>query len=52
MKKQIFKVIGMTVSVAGFVLSLIGDWAAEQEQDIIIEEKVNELLEKKNKEDK
>lgn len=42
---NMFKVIGIAVSVGGFALTLLGNWASEKQQkkdmDEMIEEKFN-----------
>lgn len=48
MKKKIgwIKVAGIGAAIGGFILSMIGDWADEKEQEFLIEEKVDEAMQK------
>lgn len=43
-KKQIFKLISLAGLALGGIGTLLSRWADDQEQDAIIEEKVNEAL--------
>lgn len=50
MKSNIIKVLGLTASVIGVAATLLSDWVNEQKMDEKIEEKVNEALALKYKE--
>lgn len=39
-----FKAIGMTMSVVGFIATMIGNWASEKQQDKVIDDKIKERL--------
>lgn len=45
-----FKTIGTLVTVISFVLTQVAGWAADKEQDAIIEDKITLALEDKQKE--
>ena len=39
-----YHLMGVLVTVGGFMLSTVGDWIASKELDEMIDEKVNEAL--------
>lgn len=49
-KKTMIKVLGLTASIIGVAATLLSDWVDEQTMDVKIEEKVNEALACKEKE--
>lgn len=42
--KPNYRLMGILVTIGGFVLSTVGDWIASKELDEMIDEKVNEAL--------
>ncbi len=52
MNGKIVKIIGLIATVAGVGVNLLSDWVDEKKMDEKIEEKVNEALAVRAKEDK
>ena len=48
MNKKAFKVIGFAGLLVGFIGSLISEFANDKNQEILIEDKINEVLANKN----
>ncbi len=42
MKNKLIGILATAAPVLGLIISVVGDWAANKEQDRIIEEKVDE----------
>lgn len=51
MNRRIVKIIGLFVTVAGVGVNLLSEWVDDKKMDEKIEEKVNEALAVRNKED-
>lgn len=51
MNRKIVKIIGLFVTVAGVGVNLLSEWVDEKKMDEKIEEKVNEALAVRDRED-
>lgn len=51
MNTNLVKVLGTAATLMGIISTIIADWAKERKQDAVIEEKVNEALNRNNKEE-
>lgn len=50
-KSSIIKVLGTVVTVVGLAANLLSDWVKDQQMNKKIDEKVNEAIAKRDKED-
>ncbi len=50
-KRDTIKLLAILATGLGFVATLLSDWANSKEQEALIEEKVNEALAKRDKEE-
>lgn len=50
-KSTLIKILGVTTTVLGLVVSLASDWVAEQKMNERIEEKVGEALARREQEE-
>lgn len=51
MNIKIVKALGAAAALMGIISNVIADWARERNQDAVIEEKVNEALNRNNQEE-
>jgi len=49
--KDILKGIGVALSIVGFVVSVASNWVNDQELDIKIDERINEILAEREEEE-
>ncbi len=50
-KRDTIKLLAILATGLGFAATLLSDWANSKEQEALIEEKVNEVLAKRDKEE-